>query len=249
MNSYRNHRFGGRLQPSVTWGSWIVRLIPSYRSAVEHELRYLPALWPGARLLDVGFGGGSFLALAKDVGWEIAGADTDPIVVNNALQRGLEVRAGGIEVYADSKGSFDALSMSHVIEHVHEPRVTLEWARKLLKPEGLLYVETPNMDALGHREFAARWRGLEPPRHLTMFTWDGLERLLNAAGFEVVRRIARPSLYSELAAASRARTDRTAFVAKFLGKGLHALKCVYAFLRVAGDYRRSEFITVVCKRI
>ena len=92
-------------------------------------------------------------------GWQGSGCDFDPVTIRNALARGIDVREGGIEAWGDQFGAFDAVTISHVIEHVHDPRATLALAWKLLKPGGMIYVETPNLDALGHDIHGRNWRG------------------------------------------------------------------------------------------
>lgn len=127
-NGYRNHRYGGQLQPQSTLGRWLIPLFPALRVGFDREMRYLQRLSPGAKLLDVGFGCGAFLDLAQQVGWHVYGVDSDPVSVANAKNAGLNVRLGRIEAFADMAGQFDVITLSHVIEHVHDPVGVLEHA-------------------------------------------------------------------------------------------------------------------------
>jgi 2-polyprenyl-3-methyl-5-hydroxy-6-metoxy-1,4-benzoquinol methylase len=203
-NGYRNARYGGGLTPASALGPWIIPLFPRLRQVLDRELRYLPPLEQGARLLDVGFGSGAFLLLAQRIGWRVFGADLDPVAVANASEAGLDARQGGIEAFSDATDQFDVITMSHVIEHVHDPASVIKQAYKLLKPGGLLYIDTPNIDAYGHRHFKEHWRGLEIPRHLVIFNWSSMKNLLNEAGFSEVHALFRFSPYAKLAGASRA---------------------------------------------
>jgi 2-polyprenyl-3-methyl-5-hydroxy-6-metoxy-1,4-benzoquinol methylase len=203
-NGYRNWRFGSKFEPASKFGVPLIAALPSARRAILQSFRYLPRSKDGTtpRLLDVGCGDASFLEAAIAGGWQGSGCDFDPVTVRNALARGIDVREGGILAWADQAGAFDAVTISHVIEHVHDPKETLALAWKLLKPGGMIYVETPNLDALGHRLYGRDWRGLEPPRHLILFNWKAMRRELKRAGFHRLRRIARPGVFRGMAAQS-----------------------------------------------
>src|SRR5207249_6934470 len=95
------------------------------------------------------------------------------------------VHLGPLASHQFASGSFDAIAMSHVIEHVHDPAGLLRECHRILRPGGLLSVVTPNWSSLGHRYFGRSWRGLEPPRHLQLYTLPTLVRELRQAGFVV----------------------------------------------------------------
>ena len=86
-----------------------------------------------------------------------------------------------------AEAGFDAITMSHVIEHVPDPAATFEKCRRLLKPGGKLVVSTPNSLSLGHQQFQACWRGLEPPRHLHILSPRLLARCADQVGLKIVR--------------------------------------------------------------
>lgn len=163
---------------------WIGRVNPARRAHWDFAVMKLPAR-PGGRLLDVGCGSGSFLRFARDLGWDVEGIDPDPSAVQAAKASGLKVRAGDLRQLAFQEESFDAVTMSHVIEHVPDPAALLREVRRVLKPGGLVTVVTPNARSLLHRWFRADWRGLEPPRHLQLFTRPALSRMIGETGFSV----------------------------------------------------------------
>ena len=147
-------------------------------------IRHLPAPSAGAsRLLDVGCGNGDFLQVARDCGYEVTGLEPDPQAVATARSQGLAVEQGTLTSASFAADSFDHITLSHVLEHVHAPAAALAQVLRLLKPGGRLWVSLPSLDAEGLRQFGADWIGLEPPRHLTLFTVAGLRRLLVETGF------------------------------------------------------------------
>ncbi|MGO9991763.1 MAG: class I SAM-dependent methyltransferase [Steroidobacteraceae bacterium] len=187
INGYKNWRFSAKLSPSSWLGVPIILLMPFKRAAIERQYRQLPRTTERGRLLDIGFGSGDFLDEAHAIGWEVTGIDPDAKVVSNALRRGLNVYQGNLEVLAGESNSFDIITMSHVIEHVHKPLMVLEACYRLLKPGGKLWMETPNINSIGRLRFQNNWRGLETPRHLVIFNRQSLRSALNQVGFVDVR--------------------------------------------------------------
>jgi 2-polyprenyl-3-methyl-5-hydroxy-6-metoxy-1,4-benzoquinol methylase len=164
---------------------WLLYLFPIRRRGLDGDVRFLQAL-PQGRLLDVGCGSGDWLALMMGLGWRGVGLDFDENAVKVGRTRGLDVTCGALEQQNYADNSFDAVALSHVIEHVPDPVQTLAECRRILKPGGKLVVVTPNTSSLSHRMFKQDWRGLEPPRHLHIFSNRSLPSLLARAGFENV---------------------------------------------------------------
>jgi SAM-dependent methyltransferase len=161
------------------------------------------------KALDVGCGDGARVRILADLGWQAVGLDPDPIAVERGRASGLNLRVGTLDSHPFAEAEFDAVAASHVIEHVPEPRAFLAHCLALLRPGGRLFLATPNASSLGHATFAAHWRGLEPPRHLQVFTRDALVRCVSEAGFAEVNgwttaRMARTIHVQSAAARGRA---------------------------------------------
>ena len=82
--------------------------------------------------------------------------------------------------------SFDAVVMSHSLEHVSEPRADLARVRRLLRPGGLLLISVPNFASWQREMFGSEWFALDLPRHRTHFTPRSLAHALRGEGFELV---------------------------------------------------------------
>ncbi len=247
-NGYRNWRFGTTFCPASVLGVFVTGLMPGKRRVIEREFRHLPRPTSGARLLDVGFGSGSFLDLAQAAGWQVSGCDTDSVTVASASKRGFDVRQGGIEAFSDMSESFDVITLSHVIEHVHHPREVTQEIYRLLKPGGQVWIETPNSQSYGHEHFAQNWRGLEPPRHLVLFSWKALEVMLKKCGFRDVERLPRYDLYTRLAAKSRAiSSGRDPYEKKQLRQSERIMGYMMN-LRARLFPERTEYITLVARK-
>jgi 2-polyprenyl-3-methyl-5-hydroxy-6-metoxy-1,4-benzoquinol methylase len=149
----------------------------------QAKLMYLNARAKG-KLLDVGCGDGSFLHRMRQLGWAVAGVDFDDAAIQNAkLNYALELYTGDLSSVELPSNSFDAITLSHVIEHVPDFFGLLGETHRLLKPGGQLVVTTPNGDSMGHKMFGRNWFGLDAPRHLQIFSMNALNVLAARINF------------------------------------------------------------------
>lgn len=186
-NGYRNYRYGTQDYPASIFGIVVATFMPNGRKIIEADMRHLPTGTGKGKLLDLGCGNGKFLLRARNAGWDVVGVDFDPKAVEAACKQGIDVRRGGVETLDPSVEQFDVITLAHVIEHVHHPVDTLQACYRLLKPGGYLWIDTPNITSEGHRLFGANWRGLEPPRHLVLFSLESMLTALSTAGFSEVK--------------------------------------------------------------
>ena len=143
------------------------------------------------RILDVGCGDGRFLGLLRDFGpaeWQLVGVDFDPLVVERCRAQGFEAHAARMEEFREGEGSYHAVVMLQLIEHVEDPVEICRRVHALLRPGGFFIVETPNLAGLDYRAFRGRWWGhYHFPRHWNLFTTASLHRMFEDQGFEITR--------------------------------------------------------------
>src|SRR5579862_5991601 len=163
--AYIRSHFGYPSEPGDLWTKFLGCLF-YYREGGSTFVNWKPA----GKLLDVGCGAGGYLRLMRSLGWEVEGVEFDAAAVEAARRDGLRVRCGSLEDQGYASASFDVIMMQHVIEHVPDPVATLEECARLLRPGGELVLFTPNSAGITHRVFKECWRGLEPPRHLHIFS-------------------------------------------------------------------------------
>lgn len=183
LRQYITLRFGNPRRWHDAVLGYLMYLHPRQRVAFDSALRHLPRPSMGHRLLDIGCGSGRFMAWARAAGWSCVGTEVDPVAARIARSRGFHVSEEDVSELATAGQRFNAVTISHVIEHVHDPESLLRSARELLEPGGVLWIESPNLNAHGHARFGAAWRGLEPPRHLQLFQHQSLHALLVKTGF------------------------------------------------------------------
>jgi len=199
-NGYYKKVYGFQEDPFYNAGYWICALLPPIKTKLDRRIRDLkPLPSGGGRLLDIGCGNGDFLHMAMNCGWLAEGIDPDSTAVATARRRGLNVRKECVEELDYGDEQFDVITMSHVLEHLHNPVQVLKMCHRMLKPGGALWISTPNVRSLGHGRFGKAWRGLEPPRHLVMFHGKALHDALKSAGFDRINRLQFPLSYTWMA--------------------------------------------------
>lgn len=182
---YLSLRYGyvpGLVPFRYRWLGLLLYLFPGRRADVDFSVMYLPAKVQG-RLLEVGCGSGSMLNYMGSLGWLAEGVDVDPSAIDNARSKGLKVALGSLEEQGFADNSFDAVIMSHVIEHVPDPQRLVNECFRVLKPGGVLSLVTPNMESFGCAFFRKSWLALDPPRHLMLHNISTILTLSRAAGF------------------------------------------------------------------
>ncbi len=170
-------------------------LAPLFRRfrADRKNIRFLPFEGTG-RLLDLGCGAGAYLALCRLGGWDGKGVEIDARAVEVARKHlGLSVHHGSILDAPFPPASFDVANLSHVLEHVGNPREVLSRVRELLVPGGLLSVSVPVADGYALARLGRHWHYLELPRHLLHFDRPVLLRFLASCGFTVERVLDDPA--------------------------------------------------------
>ncbi len=136
------------------------------------------------RLLDIGCAAGFLLDEARRDGWEVAGVEISEWAVRFAREHLLltHVHRGTLQDAGLEPNSFDAVVMTDTIEHLFSPREVLIAVRRLLKPTGILCLNTPDIDSWVSRMLKARWWGVKQA-HLYYFNRRMMKRLLRETGY------------------------------------------------------------------
>ena len=181
--------FGYALGVPAAWRvlGRVLGLLPAARDEAARRIMWLPRSRAGV-LLDVGCGSGTLLQRMRSLGWQVRGVEPDQRAAAIARDHhSLQVHCGTLLSYAARDGEFDAITLNHVIEHVPDPVEFIRECSRILRPGGWLVVVTPNVLSLGRRVFGRYWRGLEVPRHLSLFAPKSLTQLLRGTSLRIVQ--------------------------------------------------------------
>jgi SAM-dependent methyltransferase len=138
------------------------------------------------KLLDVGSGTGSFIHEMEKHGWETTGLEPDEGARKLAreLYR-VTLREPG-ELYKLQSGSFDAVTLWHVLEHVHELHSYIEKLGALIKEEGRIFIAVPNYTSTDATIYKNYWAAYDVPRHLYHFSPRSMQLLMKKHGLEIL---------------------------------------------------------------
>ena len=170
-------------EPGTKFQPLVERLV---RFIGERHITFLSrGLAPRSRILDVGCGRGVILGALANRGFEVHGLEISAEAARGADPRA-EIRIANRLADADyPPESFDEIIIWHVLEHLSDPRETLEAAHRILKPGGRLIVAVPNFSSLQSRWTGGAWFHLDLPRHIYHFPLKSLGMLLESTGFSV----------------------------------------------------------------
>jgi len=188
---YGNQYFVNRL--TEWWQKARVETIPKRRLDIIQE--YLKPIKP--RFLEVGCGPGYGMREAKRRNWQIYGQDVTDVFAKKIKEKlGVEIYVGELEQANFKEKFFDGVYLDSVIEHVPEPAKLLKKIKRIVKPDGLIYIITPNVDALINRfrdlifkilrmNKTSRLSPFESPYHIGGFTEYSFKLMCRKNGFEV----------------------------------------------------------------
>lgn len=144
---------------------------------------------PGS-VLDYGCGTGHFLKTAKSKGWKVTGIEPNPTARSYSEKQGVKTLATIEEIKKSKK--FDAITLFHVIEHIHTLRQTVKDLLKHLDSNGRLYLAVPNHQSLDAKHYGQYWAAWDIPRHLYHFSQSSLQNLANEFNLEIESSLPMP---------------------------------------------------------
>lgn len=135
--------------------------------------------------LDVGCSTGFVVEAARDRRWAAAGIDLNPSAIAFGRERGLDLRNVALEDAGFAPDSFHAVSLFDVLEHLLQPRDTVERCAHLLKPGGILFLYVPNYDSASRLLMGREAHFIWPTHHLNYYTPATISDLMCRIGLEV----------------------------------------------------------------
>ncbi len=137
----------------------------------------------GRRALEIGSSAGLFLNLLQNKGWEVEGIEPAKHFADYAkITYGIKIYPNFLEEVELEKSSYDLIILSHVLEHMPDPILILSKLGAYLKPDGLLFLEVPNIKGI--------WKNLDDQfqsSHLFIPSVNTLKRIAARAGLRIFK--------------------------------------------------------------
>lgn len=159
------------------------RLLPrEWQVSLDMQLDLLTRHVPmKSRVLEIGCGTGLLLRRIRDAGYQATGLEVSKSASETARGAGLRIITASFPT-PEPLGTFDAVVVSHVVEHVASPVAFLREVVQKTSCRHLLLVQT-NHQGLAPRFLGPRWYAWMPEQHYWHFTTASLERLMGQLNF------------------------------------------------------------------
>ncbi|MEI9945244.1 MAG: class I SAM-dependent methyltransferase [Chitinophagaceae bacterium] len=167
-------------------------------------------------VLDVGSGIGSFVNEMKEHGWLVTGLEPDSDARKIAKETYKLDLADIKQLYQLEANSFDAITLWHVLEHVHELQACITQLKNLLKEKGKIFIAVPNYTATDAKMYKEYWAAYDVPRHLYHFSPRSMQVLMEKHGMTITKY--QPMWYDSFyisMLSSKYKNSKTNLVAAF----------------------------------
>lgn len=194
-------------------------------------------------LLDVGCGTGSFLNVMQSEGWKVTGLEPDADARDLAKQLHELKVLPSHEIFNLQAATYNAITMWHVLEHVHQLHEYVEQLKNLLLANGKLFIAVPNYTSRDAKVYVKYWAAYDVPRHLYHFSPQSMEVLVQQHGLKVVKHLPMwfDSFYVGLLS-SKYKNGKTNFAAA----GLHGLS---SNLNATGNVKECSSVIYVIEKV
>jgi SAM-dependent methyltransferase len=177
---YEDERYHPHQRNGVSWTDRLYRVLRGWN--LRNKRRLIERYCTQGSILDVGCGTGEFLTEMQGAGWQVLGIEPASQARDFAEKDDLRV----LDRIEKCHGRFDAITLWHVLEHIHEAHDLLRQLCKLLSPGGWLFIAVPNLESFDAKRYGPHWIAFDAPRHLYHFRPQDMRLFLHRHGLKVV---------------------------------------------------------------
>jgi 2-polyprenyl-3-methyl-5-hydroxy-6-metoxy-1,4-benzoquinol methylase len=149
---------------------------------LKSKRRLLREISRGNRILDYGCGTGDFLSTMSKAGWITAGFEPSDNARKEAGKKNISKLWGEPKSIS---GSYDTITLWHVLEHTDNPKATISDLKERLAPGGTIIIALPNYKSPDAVIYGDYWAGYDVPRHLWHFSRESVSKLAASVGMKL----------------------------------------------------------------
>ncbi|RYF93488.1 MAG: class I SAM-dependent methyltransferase, partial [Chitinophagaceae bacterium] len=184
---YQSENYISHTETSKGLVNWLYLKVRKYtlsskRTFIEDET----GLKKGS-LLDIGAGTGAFLHHMKEREWMVEGVEPDSGAIERAAREYSIQLKPSQELFSFPEQTFDAITMWHVLEHVHDLHAYIRQIKKLVKPGATIFIAVPNYTSYDAEHYQSAWAAYDVPRHLYHFSPASMNELMKRHGLAVIK--------------------------------------------------------------
>ena len=153
-------------------------------------LQLLNANGTTLKMLDIGCSSGARMAAAADLGFIVSGVEPAPEAAQTAKNAGYDVYQGYLNEANYPSETFDVITLFEIVEHIDTPIDMLNECHRILRPGGIIIINTPNSASWTARFMKAKWDGFSLTKmggHISFFSPKSMSHLAHKTGFKVER--------------------------------------------------------------
>ena len=148
--------------------------------AIAKKIAVINSLHPTkGQILDIGAGTGDFAAAASRDGWEVTAVEPSASAAALAQQKKIQCQQDSTKLLSNA---FDVITMWHVLEHVPDLEKQITELKRLLKPNGTIFVAVPNYKSFDAKHYGRFWAAFDVPRHLWHFSKNSIKAIFGTHG-------------------------------------------------------------------
>lgn len=179
---YKSENYISHTETSKGLVNWLYLQVRKYTLSGKRKLIEKITGVKRGTMLDIGAGTGAFVNYMQSNGWRAEGLEPDDAAIRRAAAvYGLQLKSSS-ELFNLDTGKYDAITMWHVLEHVHDLHGYIEQLKRIIKPGGRIFIAVPNYTCYDAGHYNAAWAAYDVPRHLYHFSPASMNTLMQEHG-------------------------------------------------------------------
>jgi SAM-dependent methyltransferase len=154
--------------------------------AVKYRLVASATRLKQGKLLDIGAGTGAFVGYMEGCGWDVTGLEPDA-TARKVANTDHQVQLLDIgQLFSLAQDGFDAITLWHVLEHVHDLHGYMDQLKRLIRRSGRIFIAVPNYTSYDAKVYQENWAAYDVPRHLYHFSPAAMQTLVVGHGLQLL---------------------------------------------------------------